>query len=46
MTDEEDDANEERGYRPFTGKGLNRVAATLFVLIVYFVIFLKILFLD
>ncbi len=46
MTEETENGNEEKDYKPFTDKSLNKAVAILFVLAIYVVIFLKILFLE
>jgi hypothetical protein len=45
MAEEQENQNEE-DIRPFTEKGLNKALAILFVFAIYFVIFLKILFIK
>ncbi|MDQ2657386.1 MAG: hypothetical protein M3Y60_08180 [Bacteroidota bacterium] len=47
MTNEEDDSRYEAGEtKPFSFESLNRIAAILFVLGIYLIIFLKILVLE
>jgi hypothetical protein len=46
MTEEQENENEENNQGSFTDKSLNKVIAILFVLVIYFVIFLKILFIQ
>lgn len=43
---EEENQNEEPEYKTSTMKGLNKAVAILFVLAIYFLIFLKLLFLK
>jgi hypothetical protein len=45
MTEEPDYFNEEEA-KPSTGKNLNKAIAILFVAGIYFIIFLKILFIE
>lgn len=44
--DELNEMNEEKDRGSFTGKGLNKALAVMFVFAIYLVIFLKILFLK
>jgi hypothetical protein len=46
MNEEQENPTEENGHKPFTDKGLNKALAILFVLVIYAVIFLKILFIP
>lgn len=46
MMHEEENQNEEPEYKSFTMKGLNRALAILFVFAIYFLIFLKVLFIK
>jgi hypothetical protein len=48
MTEDQDNqiGEQEQEHKPFTDKGLNKALAILFVLGLYFVIFLKILFIN
>jgi hypothetical protein len=43
---EDDQLNEEQESKPFINQGFVRVMAILFVSAIYFIIFLKILFLE
>lgn len=46
MIDEQDNRTDEQEFKPITDKGVNKALAILFVLAIYFVIFLKILFIK
>lgn len=46
MTEEEENLNAEQKSNPFISKGLNKAIAILFVLGIFFIIFLKILFIE
>jgi hypothetical protein len=46
MMQEEENPNEEPEYKTVTMKGLNKALAILFVFAIYFLIFLKLLFLK
>jgi hypothetical protein len=47
MTENEfENQNDENEIKSFTPSGFNKALAILFVLVIYFVIFLKILFID
>ena len=44
--EEVENQNEEQEYKPFSMKGVARALAILYVLAIYFLIFLKLLFLK